>query len=46
MNVSGEDKKAEGFLREWLEDVAAVEAAGEDDNVLKFPPSLVGRKGD
>jgi len=45
MNVSGEDKKAEAFLREWLEDVAAVEAAGEDDNVLKFPPSLTGRKG-
>lgn len=44
MNLSGEDKKAEAFLREWIEDVAAVEAAGEDDNVLKFPPPLIGRK--
>jgi type I site-specific restriction endonuclease len=45
MNASGEDKKAEAFLREWLEDVATVEAAGEDENVLKFPPPLLGRKG-
>jgi superfamily II DNA or RNA helicase len=46
MSVSGEDKQAEAFLREWLEDVAAVEAAGEDDNVLKFPPPLTGRRGE
>jgi superfamily II DNA or RNA helicase len=44
MSVSGEDKRAEAFLREWLEDVAAVEAAGEDDNVLRFPPPLAERK--
>lgn len=44
MTVSGEDKHAEAFLREWLEDVAAVEAAGEDDNVLKFPPPLAARR--
>ena len=44
MNASGEDKRAEAFLREWIEDVAAVQAAGEDDNILKFPPPLVGRK--
>ena len=43
MNVTGEDKRAETFLREWLEDVAAVESAGEDDNVLKFPPPLAER---
>jgi superfamily II DNA or RNA helicase len=44
MNLSGEDKQAEVFLRQWLEDVAAVEEAGEDDNVLRFPPPMVGRK--
>jgi superfamily II DNA or RNA helicase len=43
MSVSGEDRKTESFLREWLEDVAAVEAAGEDENVLKFPPALTER---
>jgi len=43
MNVSGEDKKAESFLREWLEDVAAIETAGEDDHVLKFPPPFSDR---
>jgi hypothetical protein len=43
MNVSGEDKNAESFLREWLEDVAAVETAGEDDHVLKFPPPFSDR---
>lgn len=34
------DPQAEGFLREWLEDVAAIQDAGEDAAVLKFPPSL------
>jgi type I site-specific restriction endonuclease len=43
MNAAGEDKNAESFLREWLEDVAAVETAGEDDHILKFPPPLSGR---
>jgi superfamily II DNA or RNA helicase len=43
MNVGGEDKRAESFLREWLEDVAAIESAGEDDHVLKFPPPLSDR---
>jgi superfamily II DNA or RNA helicase len=43
MNLGGEDKKAESFLREWLEDVAAIESAGEDDHVLKFPPTLSDR---
>lgn len=38
--VGGEDEKAERFLRTWLEDVAAVEDAGEDSAVLKFPPRL------
>jgi hypothetical protein len=43
MNLGGEDKQAESFLREWLEDVAAIESAGEDDHVLKFPPPLSDR---
>jgi len=43
MNAGGEDRRAESFLREWLEDVAAIESAGEDDHVLKFPPPLSDR---
>ena len=38
--VGGEDPQAESFLREWLEDVASIENAGEDDPAtLKFPPA-------
>ena len=37
-----EDKQSETFLRQWLEDVAAIEAAGEDSSVLKFPPLFPG----
>jgi superfamily II DNA or RNA helicase len=44
MNVTGEDRNAEAFLREWLEDVASVESAGDDDSVLKFPPALIDRE--
>jgi len=33
-----EDLRAENFFRSWLEDVAAVESAEEDDVVLKYPP--------
>jgi superfamily II DNA or RNA helicase len=40
VNKSGKDPRAESFLREWLKDVAAIQDAGEDDNVLKFPPRL------
>jgi superfamily II DNA or RNA helicase len=40
--VGQEDPKTESFLRQWLEDVAEVEAAGEDVSVLKFPPPLPG----
>ena len=40
--VGEDDPETESFLRQWLEDVAAVEAAGEDVSVLKFPPSLSG----
>lgn len=41
--VGEEDPQTESFLRQWLEDVAEVEAAGEDASVLKFPPPLPGR---
>lgn len=40
--VGGEDPQTESFMRQWLEDVAAVEGAGEDTSVLKFPPELPG----
>lgn len=40
--AGGEDPQAETFLRQWLEDVAAVEGAGEDASILKFPPELPG----
>lgn len=36
--VGGENTGTEVFLRQWLEDVAAIEAADEDASVLKFPP--------
>jgi len=42
--VGQEDGQTEAFLREWLEDVAAVESADEDSSVLKFPPMLPGGK--
>ena len=40
MNKTGEVPGAERFLRIWLDDVAKIEDAGEDDHVLKFPPDL------
>ena len=42
--VGGADPRTETFLRQWLDDVAAVEGAGEDSSVLKFPPILPGSK--
>lgn len=44
MKVGGKDKQSENFLRQWLEDVVAIEEAGEDDSVLKYPPKLAGGK--
>ena len=38
--VGGVDDTSEGFLREWIEDVAAVERAQEDASVLRFPPRI------
>lgn len=40
--VNGEDPQSESFLKQWLEDVALIEAAGEDSSVLKFPPQMPG----
>ena len=40
--IGADDPQTETFLRQWLEDVAAVESAGEDASVLKFPPALPG----
>jgi superfamily II DNA or RNA helicase len=40
MRVGGGDPVAETFLRIWIDDVGAVEAAGEDASVLKYPPEL------
>ena len=42
--VGGEDDATETFLRQWLEDVAAVEGAGEDASVLRYPPVLPGAR--
>jgi superfamily II DNA or RNA helicase/Holliday junction resolvase len=38
-----DDPQAEAFLRQWLQDVAAVEAAEEDASVLQYPPPISGR---
>ena len=42
--VGGEDPQTETFLREWLEDVAAIEDAGEDVSMLKYPPAMPGSR--
>lgn len=42
--VGEEDPETESFLREWLDDVAAIEGADEDASVLRFPPTLPGGK--
>ena len=34
------DNRAESFLREWLEDIAKVEAMGENTAELKYPPPI------
>lgn len=40
MKAGGEDPQAETFLRQWLDDVVAIESLGEDDSALKYPPAL------
>ena len=44
MKIGGEDKETESFLRQWLDDVAAIEETDEDASVLQFPPLLPGGK--
>lgn len=36
--VNGDDPETEKFLRVWLDDIAAIEEAGENSSILKFPP--------
>ncbi|WP_157497440.1 DEAD/DEAH box helicase family protein [Leifsonia sp. Leaf264] len=38
MRATNKDDEAAAFLREWLGDLEAVEAAGEDVSVLRYPP--------
>ena len=44
MKVGGEDPESESFLRQWLDDVDAIEDSDEDASVLRFPPLLQGGK--
>ncbi|MBE6909202.1 MAG: DEAD/DEAH box helicase [Ruminococcaceae bacterium] len=44
MKVGGEDPQSETFLRQWLDDVVAIENSDEDASILKFPPLLPGGK--
>jgi superfamily II DNA or RNA helicase len=38
--VGGADPQTESFLRQWLDDITAIESANEDVSILKFPPQL------
>jgi len=42
--VGGADPQTESFLRQWIDDVSAIEDVGEDVSILKFPPHLPGSK--
>lgn len=42
MKVGGDDPETESFLRQWLDDVVAIENLDEDASVLKYPPLLPG----
>ena len=44
MKVGGEDPETESFLRQWLDDVVAIEESDDDASVLKFPPLMQGGK--
>ena len=39
-SLGEEDKKAERFLKAWLEDVESLQEADENAGVLKFPPAM------
>lgn len=36
--VTGDDPKTEAFLRIWLDDIVAIEEAGDNACILSFPP--------
>ncbi|MFI2606522.1 DEAD/DEAH box helicase family protein [Kitasatospora sp. NPDC018619] len=38
MRANRADQEGEQFLREWLDDLEAVEVAGEDVHILRYPP--------
>jgi superfamily II DNA or RNA helicase len=40
MRSSSEDEQGAQFLREWLGDLEAVQDAGEDTHVLRYPPEV------
>lgn len=42
MRVGSEDPQTETFLRQWLDDVVAIEDSDEDASTLRFPPLLQG----
>lgn len=44
MKVGGEDPGTESFLRQWLDDVVAIEESDDDASILKFPPLVEGGK--
>lgn len=44
MKVGGEDPQTESFLRQWLDDVVAIEDSEDDASILRFPPLLQGGK--
>lgn len=44
MKVGGDDPETESFLRQWLDDVVAIEDSDEDASVLKYPPLFPGGK--
>lgn len=43
--VGGDDERSAEFLRQWLEDVSAIEGSSDDASVLRFPPSFPNGKG-
>ncbi|MGW4792644.1 DEAD/DEAH box helicase family protein [Nonomuraea sp. NPDC004297] len=40
MRAESPDQPTADFLREWLGDVAAVQDAGEDTHILRYPPEV------
>lgn len=42
--VTGDDPETESFLRQWLDDVVAIEDSGENTAILKYPPVFKNSK--